>query len=850
MGSGGSQTHALYATAPTATVGHETETSELGPEADQLVELINEQLSGETDQGNLPEGVSEAGGEHLETFHQLVDEIGELQAGPEKGYELAWYAQLKHASSLADHHLINAVAEGFPSDEGEQLNNLKGKATEEALAGLPESELHKIAKNQGFLYPELVGLNHAPGANHALVHWLDPHYISELDSKAKIQAKAQERFTQVCAGQTVAGKTLADVDHSGYGTGAWTVSQEQYTAMCSTLNQQATSFPSVPASERAQALAQLVDGENKVFTATIEGIDTASLSGSKAEATVKVDEALATVSPYSADCKVAVQAAQSQGHVTAEQAQVLSGMEALQLGRASVVQAEKSEITTVANQRIAQIADAKSWHDTLLGPGGLVTLTDEGKMVMPSAEGGKTQAGDVVLMAQAAQKYFEAKKDVSTWMMQASDTNGLFTQISGADAHGTPLAPDELAKKFKTWAVGQDKTALLNAAETLGMQDAASATKPQAKSYIAGVWGKGEGLLPSDLDTPSAPAPQKKTASAPSHTPSAPSTKASTASAAATTSFGGHHAKLLEALKHYSGAALDVPKPVDAKIVADHDFGSGTSATNLGGVHSKSLHTGPDGGQWLFKPDKKTGGARAAAEAAASQIFQSGGVSSVPVYATTIGSHTGAVQPMVNGASALAADPKAWTQADVDQVVRSHVAQWVMGDHDGHPGNILKTPSGGLVPIDAGQAFKHYGTDKLSLDYHPNAGFGAPPPAYQQAYQAAAKGGLAPGVKIKPTVAHPVIKKLESIPDAQFRAMLHTTAHRGAKDPQIGWVPHMRKRAATKHKIPTSKVSSDQIAEAFLDHACERKNTLRQSFSSFFSTELKLPGADALKYGG
>jgi hypothetical protein len=294
---------------------------------------------------------------------------------------------------------------------------------------------------------------------------------------------------------------------------------------------------------------------------------------------------------------------------------------------------------------------------------------------------------------------------------------------------------------------------------------------------------------------------------------------------------------------------LDVPKPVDAKVVATHDFGAGTSATNLGGVHSKSLHTGPDGGQWLFKPDKKTKGARAAAEAAASQVFQTAGVSAVPVYTAKVGGHTGAIQPMVKGASALAADPKAWTQADVDHLVRAHVPQWLMGDHDGHPGNILKTPSGGLVPIDAGQAFKHYGTDKLSLDYHPNASFGAPRPAYQQAYQAAISGGLAPGVKIKPAVAHPVIKKLESIPDSQWRAMLHTTAHQGAKNPDIGWVPHMRQRAADQHKIPAAKVTTAQIAEAFLDHACERKNTLRESFTAFFTTELKLPGADGLKYG-
>ncbi|MEU0489981.1 hypothetical protein ABZ249_12190 [Nocardiopsis sp. NPDC006139] len=831
--------------------------TDLGPHLDQIVDLLTEHTDAEPEV-ELSDTLSDAGAEHLEKFHALVEEIEALKEGPafhglaeasDEDDELNWYAHLQHADQLADHHLINAVAGGLPVEQSEVLHGLKGKATAQALAELDEDQLHKIAKSQGFLYPELVGLNHPPGANHALVHWLDPHYEPDSDSKAKIQAKAQERFTQLCAGQSVAGKTLADVDHTGYGVGTWTVSQEQYTALCSTLAQQADAFSSLPSAERAQALAELVDAENKVFTAAIPGISSASLSGSKAEATVKVDEVLAGLPTHSPDVKVALDAAQKRGDVTAEQRQVLAGMAALHLARASVSQTEKDDLIKVADTRIAQFAEAKTWHDALMAPGGHISFTDDGKLAVSAAAGSKISAGDVVYLAQAAQKYFAAKKDVSEWILQASDTTGLYAQISGAAAHGDPLAPDDLSKKFKQWAVSQDKTLLVQAAQALGMSEATAGkpSKTNAKLHIAAVWGKGAG---AGTPGPGTTAAVKKTA-APT-APSGPSAKAPSAvgvNAVAKTSFGGHHAKLVDALKHFNGAALDVPKPVDAKVVTAHDFGHGTSATGLGGVHSKSLHTGPDGGQWLFKPDKKTGGARAEAEAAASQVFQTAGVSAVPVYTAKVGGHTGAVQPMVKGASALAPDPKAWTQADVDHLVRAHVAQWLVGDHDNHPGNILKTPSGGLVPIDAGQAFKHYGSDELSLDYHPNADFGAPRPAYQQAYKAAAHGGLAPGVKIKPAVAHPVIKKLESIPDAQWRAMLHATAHQGAKNPQIGWVPHMRDRAAAKHKISADKVTPTQIAEAFLDYSCERKNSLRQSFTDFFTKELKLPGADILKYG-
>ncbi|MFV2198861.1 hypothetical protein [Nocardiopsis sp. LOL_012] len=840
MGSGGSQSHALYETAPTV---HEEAVSDLGPQADQIVDLLAEQ----TDGLGAPEGLNPSAAEHLEKFNELFDAIKLLEKGtffyalanPLSGdEELAWYQALKDTSAKADYHLFQSYMNGLAHSDGEELSQLKAQATVAALAALGEGQLQKIAANEGFSYPELVGLNQEPGKNHALVHWLDPNYDSDIPSKKKIQAKAQERFTQLCAGQSVAGKTLADVDHTGYGIGAWSVTQEQYEALSATLAQQAEAFPSLPTAQRAGALAQLVDAENKLVTASVPGTDTASLSGSKAQATLKVDEALGCVAPYGPECALALEAAQKRGDITAEQCQVLSGIAALQMTRASVPASEKEDIAQVADTRIAQFAQAKTWHDTLAGS---VSFTDEGKMaVLVTGASGPT---DVVEMATAAQKYFAAKKDVSSWVLHTSDTAGLLKQISQIDVHGKPLAPDDLAKKFKDWAVGQDKATLLQAAEQLGMEGAASATKTQAKNYIAQSWGKGAGApAPTSPGAKAAPTPK----SAP--TPSA-ALSAKTAPAVSKTGFGGQHATLMAALQHYSAAAVDVPQPLDAKVVAGHDFGAGQSAKGLGGVHSKSLHTGPDGGQWLFKPDKKTGGARAAAEAAASQVFHTAGVNAVPVYTARVGSHKGAVQPMVQGASPLSPDPAGWTQSDVDHLVRTHVAQWVMGDHDAHPGNFLKTASGGLVPIDAGQAFKHYGADTLSLDYHPNAVFGSPRPAHQQAYRAAAKGGLAPGVKIKPAVAHPVIKQIESIPDSQWRAMLHTTAHQGAKNPDIGWVPRMRARAAAQHKIPETKVSTAQVAEAFLSHACERKNTLRKTFTDFFTKELKLPGADVLTYG-
>ena len=57
----------------------------------------------------------------------------------------------------------------------------------------------------------------------------------------------------------------------------------------------------------------------------------------------------------------------------------------------------------------------------------------------------------------------------------------------------------------------------------------------------------------------------------------------------------------------------------------------------------------------------------------------------------------------------------------------------------------------------------------------------------------------------------------------------------------------MRKRAAKTLGIPAQTVSTAQIAQAFLDHACERKAGLRQAFATFFANEAD--GLSAVFFG-
>lgn len=848
MGSGGAQTHTLYETAPTI--------SEIIDDPDPLVSM-DPDLDAAQDELPLEGTTHETNHDPLlEDFHAVLDEIHALSAGPEAlaagkpedvDEDLYWYARLTSLSAEATQKLSAATFNGLSEEDGNALDKLKGQATRAALASLDRGQLEKIAADQGFVFPELVGLNHDSGQPHALAHWLDPHYLSELESKKKIQAKAKERFLTLCAGGTVPGRTLADVDHRQYqlsGSTTWSITQDQFDALHQGFVQRADAYQHLQVGDRPAALAELVDMENKLVSAHIStyNADTAQNTIKKAEATGLFDKAVTGAAGgwLGGLYRPTIDQAIATGALSEEQAQVLPSSSAFMLARDSTSDDHRSTLITLAEERATQLQTLSAAKDKLLGADGITGFTDSGALITAKSQLSSSEITDLV----SAMKDFSlARKDVSSWCYTVHGSQEITNGVMNTSHTGHNLQPYELEKSFKKWAATQDKYALQGAAHALGMPDALNSTKTQVKKFLPTVWT--EPIAAKAKAGWKPPVAKAKTA-----TPPSASTASTSAPPTSSTGFMGKHAALVAALQHHGAAAAEVPKPIDAALVASHDFGTGTSAASLGGSHSKSLHTGPDGKPWLFKPDKQTNGARAHAEKDAYQVFRVAGIPAVPVYTATIGSYHGVVQPMLQGATPLNPDAGSWSQADVDSLVRTHVTRWAIGDHDGHPDNLLRTNSGGLLPIDAGQAFKYFGRDKLSLDYQPSAGAGFPPPAHHTAYRAFMKGKLASGVKIRPEVAHPVIKKLESIPDSQWRTLLHSTAHEGAKNPAVAWVPTMRERAAAKHGISVNKVNHKQIAEAFLDHACERKKSLRADFVNFFKKELNLAAeADLLKHG-
>jgi len=407
-------------------------------------------------------------------------------------------------------------------------------------------------------------------------------------------------------------------------------------------------------------------------------------------------------------------------------------------------------------------------------------------------------------------------------------------------AGGVAASPASITTNFRKWAKKQKLSELTQVAVGLGLTNTHIASRSHVQNYLAAQWDPQHktadinAALDAKAKSPEpSPAPATKVPAQQPAKAKMSKTMAATPVASTSNAFHQNVVSLANKAATAKGLAADVPAPTSPAAIDKHDWAGNHLGAFSKGSHESHLYTGPDGNdQWLFKPDKSNHGARAYAEAAASKIFAAAGVPTVDVHVAKIGNRIGAIQPMIPGAKDFSTQPSQWTQSDVDQIVANHVVSWAVGDHDGHGANMLRTPSGAVVGIDHGQAFKFTGTDKLSADWKPSTN---PTPAvHSQLYAAAKNGNLAPGVTIKAAAAIPAIKKLQNVDDATYASWLTPTATEGVKH-SVHWVASMRKAAQANHG--TKNVTDAQVAQQFVTTMVERKNSLSTSFSSFLSKQ-------------
>ena len=188
---------------------------------------------------------------------QAVNQVAEL--APDHGGDLgAQFASFASRPMPRWARSTRPWRKGRPELVGDAEEHLKS-ATHAWLGSLDEQQFQALAAGAGFEHPSLVGLNTKPGHPSALAHWLDPAYPSTSTPKAKIQAKATERYDKLLAGEPVAGMSLADMvaaeqalDKHKPGGAGWVATPEQLHQLQAHLDDiAAKASKAQPAAERA-----------------------------------------------------------------------------------------------------------------------------------------------------------------------------------------------------------------------------------------------------------------------------------------------------------------------------------------------------------------------------------------------------------------------------------------------------------------------------------------------------------------------------------------------------------------------------------------------------------------------
>jgi len=240
--------------------------------------------------------------------------------------------------------------------------------------------------------------------------------------------------------------------------------------------------------------------------------------------------------------------------------------------------------------------------------------------------------------------------------------------------------------------------------------------------------------------------------------------------------------------------------------------------SELGGAHRKYIYDDDQGNKWLFKPISED--FRAYGDETAYRIGRLVDPDAVEVRLIELDGETGSIQRMVPKLKSQkdfkGIDPKDLLPAELEQVQREHVVDWLISNHDGHWENFLRGTDGHLYGIDKGQLYKFLGDDALDIAYHPNAAHGASEPYYNTVMRAFAEKRI--DMNLQATLTY--IERVEAIPDEQFVDMLRPYAER-------------------RFKKGSAKL------DAFYQMALDRKHNVRRDFEKFYDKLAKkrgLPG--------
>ena len=239
------------------------------------------------------------------------------------------------------------------------------------------------------------------------------------------------------------------------------------------------------------------------------------------------------------------------------------------------------------------------------------------------------------------------------------------------------------------------------------------------------------------------------------------------------------------------------------------------SAQHLGGAGTKDLYKDINGKLFLFKH--------------ATPKFGKTGFEPFRIYAQTISNFVarelkphacldvfkaefkgipGVLQSFIDAKPVNGSEYELLTQLEpfeIHDIAVEHLVDWLCSQHDSHIGQWLEKPDGHLVCCDREQAYKYFGKDKLSVDYHPNSVYGERPPLYNKFWTMWADGKISYDVRLL---------------DESFCRLSNP-------DFKIPFIEHLGAYAESNPFIADKG--------AFVVSACKRLLAIRSDFESFWA---------------
>ena len=251
------------------------------------------------------------------------------------------------------------------------------------------------------------------------------------------------------------------------------------------------------------------------------------------------------------------------------------------------------------------------------------------------------------------------------------------------------------------------------------------------------------------------------------------------------------------------------------------------------GTHGAQVWRDPStGDSWLVKKAPSFGPFLPDLDVAVNRIVAASGVEAPETFRIEIEGTAASAQYMYPGAQDAFPDkwrfdPGELSDEDLLTLQKHHAVDWLLSNHDSHPGQFIRTQDGQLVGIDKRQSYKYFGQDRLDWEFHPNDAYGEVEPIYNTLYRTMAQGGR---VLLDPRIGElgQYIRRLQGLDDEEFATMLRPYAQAAARAGGL--------TKSWDHPGLSPQILTPNDVEGFLRAAIARKDDLAADMGELYDT--------------